>query len=181
MFGRLLSVIGLSARKKDPKYEQFLIIRSSCFISYVEMIYFSLFSFRNLSLFVISMRKLSKCNLILAFSLSLSIRTFLCPSPFLFYLRTVYYDIVRYSWNVVFWMDVNGEQIEKKNKESKSRWNFLFALSLTRAIQTNCVISIFIWQGNRKEVKLKNVGCYFARQWKFLWFQWLKTSNSNRY
>lgn len=61
-------------------------------------------------------------------------------------------------------MDVNGEQIEKKNKESKSRWNFLFALSLTRAIQTNCVISIFIWQGNRKEVKLKNVG-YFARQW----------------
>lgn len=112
------------------------------------------------------MRKLSKCNLILAFlSLSLSIKTSLCPSPFLFYLRTVYYDIVRYSWNVVFWMDVNGEQIEKKNKESKSRWNFLFALSLTRAIQTNCVISIFIWQGNRKEVKLKNVGCYFARQW----------------
>lgn len=72
MFGRLLSVIGLSARKKDPKYEQFLIIRSSCFISYVEMIYFPLFSFRNLTLFVISMRKLSKCNLILAFSLSLS-------------------------------------------------------------------------------------------------------------
>lgn len=165
MFGRLLSVIGLSARKKNPKYEQFLIIRSSCFISYVEMIYFPLFSFRNLTLFVISMRKLSKCNLILAFSLSLSIRTSLCPSPFLFYLRTVYYDIVRYSWNVVFWMDVNGEQIEKKNKGSKSRWNFLFALSLTRAIQTNCVISIFIWQGNRKEVKLKNVGCYFARQW----------------
>lgn len=95
MFGRLLSVIGLSARKKDPKYEQFLIIRSSCFISYVEMIYFPLFSFRNLTLFVISMRKLSKCNLILAFSLSLSIRTSLCPSPFLFYLRTVYYDIVK--------------------------------------------------------------------------------------
>ena len=89
MFGRLLSVIGLSARKKDPKYEQFLIIRSSCFISYVEMIYFPLFSFRNLTLFVISMRKLSKCNLILAFSLSLHFNSSFSLSPFVLFADSV--------------------------------------------------------------------------------------------
>lgn len=28
-----------------------------------------------------------------------------------------YNDIVRCSWNVVFWMDVNGEQIEREKKK----------------------------------------------------------------